>query len=138
MKVETYPEDLYAEMMEFKPLYVIVTLGGNDINSKSNPLRIYHQLVELSDRLISSGVIRTFFTSICPRGRFIKDFMLTKPLFDCQRQIINQKLHDDPEVGTVFVRVKLNRHYTHDLVHLNDEGNRAYFYSIRCLMASLK
>jgi len=136
MKVDSYPENLFKKMMEGRPDYVFLTIGGNDITSQTSPKKIAEKLQALADRMLKDGVKKVFFTEITERGKFRKDRRLTKKSFNAQRSKINDTLKRQFDV--VPMDVRFPRHYSSDEVHLNEEGNRKYFFAVRGVVFALR
>ena len=95
--------------------YVFLNLGGNDINSTTNPDEVFHDIMYVVNELYRYGVKRVFVASILARGKFPIWTGLSIKTFTVMRRSINKKLGADfIEVGK---RLMFPRHYDKDLVH---------------------
>lgn len=137
MTAENYSWEKFEEVLRFQPDYVILTIGGNDIKSRSNPNEIARYIREIISSLYQNGVKKVFFTEICDRGIFKKDPHLTRKIFNKQRRILNE-LVSEMNVGIIDIGARLSRDYCGDKVHFNDDGHKKFFFSIRRAIFSVK
>ena len=94
-------------------------MGGNDINSTTNPDAVFHDIMYVVNELYRYGVKRVFVASILARGKFPIWTGLSIKTFTVMRRSINKKLKR--ELGADFIevgkRLMFPRHYDKDLVH---------------------
>lgn len=137
MTAENYSREKFEELLRFQPDYVFLTIGGNDIKSRSTSHEIGRYIEEIIASLYQNGVKRVYFTEICDRGIFKKDPHLTRKIFNIQRRKLN-KLVAKMNVGIINIGARLTRDYIGDKVHFNEDGHKKYFFSIRRVILSMK
>ena len=137
MRIDGYDEDLFNDMIRFRPDIVILNISGNDIHSKSEPKRIAEKVLALVSTLKSNGVKTVYFLEICERGRFPKDKKLTKKSFNAQRRKINKLLNKSGALQFVKLGMRFPKDYDKDKVHFSKpEGQRKFMYSCRRVLLS--
>ncbi|XP_053381462.1 uncharacterized protein LOC128549140 [Mercenaria mercenaria] len=116
-------EGMFESLKTYKPRYVFINLGGNDITDSCNPHDIYLNIINIVEELYNCGVERVFVASIVERGKFPKWTGLNHKFFNVYRRSVNKKLkkyfaRDFVQIGK---RLIYSRYYDLDLVH---PGNR--------------
>ncbi|XP_060564019.1 uncharacterized protein LOC132723342 [Ruditapes philippinarum] len=82
----------FREMLEYRPRYVFINLGGNDITAACDIHSIYINLINIAEDLYNSGVERVFVASIIERGNFKQWTGLNSKMFNKIRRSLNNKL----------------------------------------------
>lgn len=142
MKIASISIPKYTKLLNFKPNYVFIQLGGNDINSDCVPRDIYEKIVGCVDHLYLNGGKRVYVGEILRRGHF-KDSKMTTTQFNRIRRTINKLLKK--RLGSDFILfpdIHFPTDYCKDSVHLScstkKSGMMKYVYRLRKLIASIK
>ncbi|XP_053390121.1 uncharacterized protein LOC123534501 [Mercenaria mercenaria] len=111
--------EMFDRLLSYRPRYVFINLGGNDITAECDAQTIYLDIIDIVGKLYNSGVERVFVASIVERGKFPHWTGLNHKIFTVCRRYINKKLkkylrNDFVQVGK---RLMFPRHYDSDLVH---------------------
>jgi hypothetical protein len=132
MTASHYDTGLLNELLAFEPNVVLLSIGGNDLNSTSKPSSVYQKIASFGEFLKENGVSTVYVVKICERGLFEPDSEMTKRSFNAQRRKINTLLDKNNELCTVDLNMRFPRDYDEDKVHFSQSrGLQKCFFNIR-------
>jgi len=138
MRADAVPTELLERGLAFRPNYVFLHLGGDDIAFSTNASDVAGCIIKLVTQFEAVGA-RVVVGGLTTRRRF-RDPRLTEEYFKRVTFAINRRLrgclgakHVDFLKGLTFPRC-----WCHDGVHLSDAAMKRYLVLIRVALARLR
>ena len=141
MKTTLLDVELLDEMIDFRPDFVFVHIGREDIDNHSEPSKIFGRIVGIVEKLKSEGVKRVFIGDILPKHGLVD---ADHVCFERQAKVVNRRLRK--KFGDAFIKFSLskiglclrNKYEDDEPNHMNERGLKAYFHTVKRVFLSCR
>ena len=141
MKAAVLDLELLDEMINFRPDFVFIHIGREDIDNHSKPAQIFGRIVSVVEELKSEGVKKVYVGDILPKYCLNDDDFVC---FEKQARAVNTKLRK--KYGGAFIKfsrtktaLSLRNKYDDDEPnHLNERGLKQYLHGVKRVLLSCR
>ena len=140
MKTTVLDLELLDEMINFRPDFVFIHIGREDIDNHSKPAQIFARIVSVVEELKSEGVKKVYVGEILPKHCLNDDDSVC---FERQAKKVNRKLAMKYKDAFIKLRGKnalahRNRYEDDEPNHLNERGLKQYLHGVKRVLLSCR